>query len=490
MKEKLRKYVEDMVRDIPKTRNVVDLKEEIIGNMEERYDDLRAEGYGEQDAFNCTINAMGDIRSLFEEENRENGGGKGEPVMAGERPEKKKDHTVKILVLGAALGGLLFLLGAGMVAARVDRGHAGGKETFEASGRVDRENSSGNREDTGENGPGAEKPETGESGPGIEKPGIGENGPNAGQTEIGENGPGTEQPGAEETASGIGAAPGAEGSGTGEAGDTPDGWRWTKLGDGGILKRQIPMDGAGDIQLSYILTDLNVEVTDSEEILLEEVYVVPWEEIHQTRVSSGGGRVEIVNDDPDGSKGTIVLGLTGLRFEDEEKKRLPVSARIQIPEDFRGELEINTVSGNIRIPRFEGESLEIATVSGDLDGGTIYGAVEGESVSGDLSIEKAAAGAELSTVSGKMTIGEAQGDISMESVSGEILVEKAEDPRFKFEAQWVSGGLETDFDGQLEWEKRSAQGIVTGGDGRESGEGLPRIQFTTTSGDMECYTGK
>ena len=104
MKEKLRKYVEDMVRDIPKTRNVVDLKEEIIGNMEERYDDLRAEGYGEQDAFDCTINAMGDIRSLFEEENKENGGGKGEPVMAGERPEKKKDHTVKILVLGAALG--------------------------------------------------------------------------------------------------------------------------------------------------------------------------------------------------------------------------------------------------------------------------------------------------------------------------------------------------------------------------------------------------
>lgn len=464
MKEKLRKYVEDMVKDIPKTRSVVDLKEEIIGNMEERYDDLRAEGYGEQDAFDCTINAMGDIRSLFEEENRENGSGKGEPVMAGERPEKKKDHTVKILVLGAALGGLLFLLGAGMVAARVDRGHTGGKETFEAAGRVDRENSSGNREDMGENGPGTEKPETGESGPGIEKPGT------------------------EETGSGVGSAPGAEGSGTGEAGDIPDGW--TKLGDGGILKRQIPMDGAEDIQISYILTDLTVEVTDSGEILLEEEYITSWEEIHQTRVSSGGGRVEIVNDDPDGSEGTIILGLTGLKFEDEEKRRIPISARIQIPEDFRGELEINTVSGDITLPWFEGESLEIATVSGDLDGGTIYGAVEGESVSGDLSIEKAAAGAELSTVSGKMTIGEAQGDISMESVSGEILVEKAEDPRFKFEAQWVSGGLETDFDGQLEWEKRSAQGIVTGGDGRESGEGLPRIQFTTTSGDMECYTGK
>ena len=488
MKEKLRKYVEDMVKDIPKTRSVVDLKEEIIGNMEERYDDLRAEGYGEQDAFDCTINAMGDIRSLFEEENRENGGGKGEPVMAEERPEKKKEHTVKILVLGAALGGLLFLLGAGMVAARVDRGHAGEKETFEASGRVDRENSSGNREETGENGPGAEKPETGESGPGIEMPGIGENGPSAGQPEIGENGPGTEKPGAEETASGIGAAPGAEGSGTGEAGDIPDGW--TKLGDGGILKRQIPMDGAEDIQISYILTDLTVEVTDSGEILLEEEYITSWEEIRQTKVSSGSHRVEIVNDYPSESQGKISFGFFGLKFKDEEKRRIPVSARIQIPEDFRGELEINTVSGNIRIPRFEGESLEIATVSGDLDGGTIYGAVEGESVSGDLSIEKAAAGAELSTVSGKMTIGEAQGDISMESVSGEILVEKAEDPRFKFEAQWVNGGLETDFDGQLEWEKMGARGIVDRGNGRESGKNLPRIQFTTTSGDMECYTGK
>ena len=325
----------------------------------------------------------------------------------------------------------------------MDRGHKG-EETLEASGRLDGENRFEGREETGE------------------------------------TGPGMEEPGTEETGSGAGADPG----------DTPDGWRWTKLGDGGILKRQIPMDEAEDIQISYILTNLNVEVTDSEEILLEEEYVVPWEEIHQTRVSSGGGRVEIVNDDPDGSKGTIVLGLTGLRFEDEEKKRLPVFARIQIPEDFRGELEINTVSGNIRIPRFEGESLEVATVSGDLDGGTIRGAVEGESVSGDLSIEKAAAGAELSTVSGKMTIGEALGDISMESVSGEILVERAEDPRFKFEAQWVSGGLETDFDGQLEWEKMGARGIVDRGNGRESGKNLPRIQFTTTSGDMECYTGK
>ncbi len=91
-----------------------------------------------------------------------------------------------------------------------------------------------------------------------------------------------------------------------------------------------------------------MEVTDSREILLEEEYITSWEEIRQTKVSSGSHRVEIVNDYPSGSQGKISFGFSGLKFEDEEKRRIPVSARIQIPEDFRGELEINTVSGNIR----------------------------------------------------------------------------------------------------------------------------------------------
>ena len=122
-----------------------------------------------------------------------------------------------------------------MVAARVDRGHKGGEETLEASGR--------------------------RRGKIVLKAGRRrERLALAWRNRV-----------RRETGSGAGADPG----------DTPDGWRWTKLGDGGILKRQIPMDEAEDIQISYILTDLNVEVTDSEEILLEEEYVVPWEEIHQ-----------------------------------------------------------------------------------------------------------------------------------------------------------------------------------------------------------------
>ena len=177
-------------------------------------------------------------------------------------------------------------------------------------------------------------------------------------------------------------------------------------------------------------------------------------------MSSGGGRVEIVNDDPDGSKGTIVLGLTGLRFEDEERKA-PGFRQDPDPRGFPGSWRSIRYRETYGFRRFEGRAWRPPQ----------YPAIWMEERSeeqwrervypGDLSIEKAAAGAELSTVSGKMTIGEALGDISMESVSGEILVERAEDPRFKFEAQWVSGGLETDFDGQLEWEKMGARGSWT-----------------------------
>ena len=84
--------MEDMVKDIPKTRSVVDLKERDhwkYGGKGTMICGQRGQ-WGAGRPFDCTINAMGDIRSLFEEENKENGGGKGEPVMAGERPEKKK----------------------------------------------------------------------------------------------------------------------------------------------------------------------------------------------------------------------------------------------------------------------------------------------------------------------------------------------------------------------------------------------------------------
>ena len=42
MKERLRTFMDELLKDVPKSRKVLELKEELIGNMEERYEDLMA----------------------------------------------------------------------------------------------------------------------------------------------------------------------------------------------------------------------------------------------------------------------------------------------------------------------------------------------------------------------------------------------------------------------------------------------------------------
>lgn len=67
MKERLRAFMDEILKDIPKSRKVLELKEELIGNMEERYDDLIRQGYREEDAYQCALDSVGDVRELFQE---------------------------------------------------------------------------------------------------------------------------------------------------------------------------------------------------------------------------------------------------------------------------------------------------------------------------------------------------------------------------------------------------------------------------------------
>lgn len=67
MKEKIRKYVNGLFTDAPKTRKAMELKEEMIQNTIEKYDDLVSEGYQEEDAFQNVIDSIGDVTELFED---------------------------------------------------------------------------------------------------------------------------------------------------------------------------------------------------------------------------------------------------------------------------------------------------------------------------------------------------------------------------------------------------------------------------------------
>ncbi|AND84926.1 hypothetical protein GTH52_04255 [Clostridium tyrobutyricum] len=66
MYEKLRKSVEELFENAPKTNRANELKEELLANLIDKYDDLVSSGKNEEDAFKIAISSIGDIDELIE----------------------------------------------------------------------------------------------------------------------------------------------------------------------------------------------------------------------------------------------------------------------------------------------------------------------------------------------------------------------------------------------------------------------------------------
>jgi len=67
MEEKIRSYVEDLFSETAPTRKAVELKEEMIQNLVDKYRDLITEGKTNEAAYNITIAGIGDISALLAE---------------------------------------------------------------------------------------------------------------------------------------------------------------------------------------------------------------------------------------------------------------------------------------------------------------------------------------------------------------------------------------------------------------------------------------
>lgn len=64
MNERIKAYIDSLFADAPQTRKVLDLKEELQGNMNSRYDDLVASGFSPDDAYRTVIEGIGDVSEL------------------------------------------------------------------------------------------------------------------------------------------------------------------------------------------------------------------------------------------------------------------------------------------------------------------------------------------------------------------------------------------------------------------------------------------
>ena len=65
MEEKIRNYVEELFMDAPQTKKVYELKEEMIQNLLEKYQDLIAQGMPEDAAYNIAVSGIGDVDDLI-----------------------------------------------------------------------------------------------------------------------------------------------------------------------------------------------------------------------------------------------------------------------------------------------------------------------------------------------------------------------------------------------------------------------------------------
>jgi len=68
MKEKLHQYMDSLFADAPQTARMVELKEEMLQNLMDKYNDLLADGKTEEAAYNIAVTSIGDVRALIAEQ--------------------------------------------------------------------------------------------------------------------------------------------------------------------------------------------------------------------------------------------------------------------------------------------------------------------------------------------------------------------------------------------------------------------------------------
>nr|MDD6335681.1 permease prefix domain 1-containing protein [bacterium] len=73
MHDRLRTYIDELFASAPATKRTVELKEEILQNLTDKYEDLISEGKTPDAAYNIAIAGIGDIGGLIDDLKRKGG---------------------------------------------------------------------------------------------------------------------------------------------------------------------------------------------------------------------------------------------------------------------------------------------------------------------------------------------------------------------------------------------------------------------------------
>ncbi len=99
---KIKNYVDDLFKDIKRTRKSEELKEELISDLEEKYQDLISNGKNEKEAYQEVIGGIGDVDELLEELK--------EPVSREDLEIRKKTAFIVSLSVGLYILALISVI--------------------------------------------------------------------------------------------------------------------------------------------------------------------------------------------------------------------------------------------------------------------------------------------------------------------------------------------------------------------------------------------
>lgn len=103
MKDRIVQYFNQLFEDAPKTRKALDLKQEMLQNALDKYEDLVQEGHSEEDAYQNVIQSIGDVTELFEEVEEKN-------LLSLSESDRRKKALLKAIAVGLyILAGVVFL---------------------------------------------------------------------------------------------------------------------------------------------------------------------------------------------------------------------------------------------------------------------------------------------------------------------------------------------------------------------------------------------
>ena len=104
MNERIVRHMDMLFDTAPRTRKTLELKQEMTQNANDKYQDLLAEGYSEEDAYQNVISSIGDVGELFEDLEEKT------PYIMSEADRKKKALITSISVGLYILAGVVFFL--------------------------------------------------------------------------------------------------------------------------------------------------------------------------------------------------------------------------------------------------------------------------------------------------------------------------------------------------------------------------------------------